>query len=136
MDKCMERLLSLRISDPKTETRTLSRLGLDVTVRQMTYDEVERCIRQIEDRDINYILEATVSPNFRDPAWYQDKMDCATPVQALKKLLLHGEVTALAKVIDRLNGYRTSVLTMTEMDLEDEAVADGVEELGKNAPGT
>lgn len=134
MDKSMEKLLSLRLSEPQTKTRTLTRLGLDVTVREMTYDEVERNIHQVEDRDLNYLLEAIVSPNFRDPAWYRDKMDCATPVQALKKLLRHGEVVALIKVVDRLNGYRSTVLADPE-ELEKQAVATTVGELGKNDQG-
>lgn len=134
MDKCMEKLLSLKIEEPKTETRTVTRLGLDITVREMTYDEVERSIREKEDRDINYLLAATVSPNFRDPAWYEQKMDCATPVAALKKLLRHGEVTQLVKVIDRLNGYRAASLT-TPKDLEAVAVAATAGELEKNGQG-
>lgn len=51
MDKCMEKLLSLTLNDPQTETRMVTRLGLDVTVRELPYDEVERCGRQgIVDR--------------------------------------------------------------------------------------
>lgn len=135
MDKCMEKLLSLKLNDPQTATRTVTRLELDVTVKELTYDELERCIREKEDRDLHMLLTATVSPNFRDEAWYRGKMGCATPIQALKKLFRHGEVAALIGVIDRLNGYRSAVLS-TPKDLEEQAVDAAVEELGKNAPAT
>lgn len=135
MDKCMEKLLSLTLDKPKTETHRVMRLGLDVTVRELTYDEVEQCSREKEDNNLHYLLTATVSPNFRDTAWYQDKLDCATPIQALKKLFRHGEVNALVAVIDRLNGYRGKVLASKE-ELEAAALGAAVEGLEKNAPGT
>lgn len=135
MDKCMEKLLSLTLSDPQTETHRVTRLGLDVTVRELTFDETEKCLREPEDRDLNYLLTATVSPNFRDPAWYEDKLGCATPIQALKKLFRHGEVNALVAVVDRLNGYRCKVLASKE-ELEAAALDATVEGLEKNAPGT
>lgn len=135
MDKCMEKLLSLTMSDPQTETRRVTRLGLDVTVRELPYDEVERCGREGEDRDLHYLLAATVAPNFRDEAWYRGKLGCPTPIQALKKLFRHGEVKALVAVIDRLNGYRGAVLSNPE-ELENEAFFATAEALAKNAPGT
>ncbi len=135
MDKCMEKLLSLTLSDPKTETRRVTRLGLDVTLREMTYDEVEKVGREAEDRDLHYLLAATVSPNFRDPEWHQGKMHCATPIQAMKKLFRHGEVNALVAVVDRLNGYRCQVLDDPKAR-ENAAVATAADELAKNAQGT
>lgn len=135
MDKCMEKLLSLTLNDPQTETRRVTRLGLDVTVRELPYDEVERCGHEQENSDLHYLLAATVSPNFRDEAWYRDKMGCPTPIQALKKLFRHGEVKALVSVIDRLNGYRCAALSSPE-ELEKDAVNATVEALGKNAQGT
>lgn len=135
MDKCMEKLLSLTLSDPQTETRTVTRLGLEVTVREMTYDEVDRCGREENDRDLHYLLAATVAPNFRDEAWYKGKLGCPTPIQALKKLFRHGEVKALVAAIDRLNGYRCAVLSDPK-ELENEAVGATAEALAKNAQGT
>lgn len=135
MDKCMEKLLSLTLSDPQTDTRRVTRLGLDVTVRELTYDEVEKCTREKEDGDLYYLLTATVSPNFRDEAWYTGKLGCPTPIQALKKLFRHGEVKALVAVIDRLNGYRSAVLSDPK-ELENEAVGATAAALAKNAPGT
>lgn len=135
MDKCMEKLLSLTLSDPQTETRRVTRLGLDVTVRELPYDEVDRCGREENDRDLHYLLAATVSPNFRDEAWYLGKLGCPTPIQALKKLFRHGEVKALVAVIDRLNGYRCAVLS-SPVEREAAALAAAVEDLGKNAQGT
>lgn len=134
MDKCMEKLLSLTMSDPQTETRRVTRLGLDVTVQELSYDEVERCGREEKDRDIHYLLAATVSPNFREEAWFKGKLGCPTPIQALKKLFRHGEVKALVAVIDRLNGYRSSALSDPK-ELENEAVGATAEALAKNAPG-
>lgn len=135
MDKCMEKLLSLTLDKPQTETHRVMRLGLDVTVRELTYDEVEQCAREKEDSNLYYLLTAAVSPNFRDEAWYKDKLGCPTPIQALKKLFRHGEVNALVGVIDRLNGYRGKVLASKE-ELEAAALDATVEGLEKNAPGT
>lgn len=95
---------------------------------------MERCGREA-DRDLHYLLAATVSPNFRDEAWYKGKLGCPTPIQALKKLFRHGEVNALVAVIDRLNGYRCAVLSDPKA-LENEAVGATAEALAKNAPGT
>ncbi len=134
-DQAMAKLLSLpSYQEGQRETRVVKRLGLEVTLREMSYDEVERCIREREDRDLYYLLEGTVSPNFRDPAWYQDKMGQATPIEALKRLLRHGEVAALVRVLDRLNGYRVSAITTPE-ELEDVATAQALEDLEKNGQG-
>lgn len=135
MDKSLEKLLSLTLPDPQTETKRVTRLGLDVTLREVTYNEVEACGKEKEDADLHYLLAATVSPNFRAPEWYLDKMGCATPIEAMKKLFRHGEIRALIRVADKLNGYRGSVLSSPE-ELENQATLAAVEGLEKNAPAT
>ena len=60
-------------------------------------------------------------------------MGCASPADALKKLLRMGEVEKLCRVIDRLNGYAAgSVVEAADDELAAEALNAAVEELEKN----
>ena len=59
-------------------------------------------------------------------------MGCATPVDALKKLLRPGEITRMCRVIDKLNGFYGSVLELSEDELQGQAIAQATEELEKN----
>ena len=60
---------------------------------------------------------------------------CATPVDALKKLLRMGEVEKLCRVIDQLNGYGPgSVTVLSGKELEGAAIGAALEELEKNGP--
>jgi hypothetical protein len=76
-----------------------------------------------------------VAPNFKDPAWYQEKMGCPTPIDAMKRLLRPGEVERLCRVADELNGYgpgSISPLTASDDQLETAATEAAFEELQKN----
>ena len=126
-------LLDLPDPEPEQARVSLPRLGLDLEVRELPYDKLIR-IRREQDAQIHLILAAAANhPELRSEAWYHDKMGCATPVDALKKLLRMGEVEKLCRVIDRLNGYGSgSVVELPEEDLDGAALAGAVEELEKN----
>ena len=90
-------------------------------------------LRGIEDANINYLLASVVDPNFRDPAWYRDHMGKPTPVDAIKDLFRGGEIRALVRRCDLLNGYGPgAVISMDQEDLQDAAIGAAMEELEKN----
>ena len=78
----------------------------------MPYNKLVR-IRREEDAQLHLILAAVVNhPELRQAEWYHGKEGCATPVDALKKLLRMGEVEKLCRVIDQLNGYGPGSVTV------------------------
>ena len=128
----IDNLMSLPDWTPETATVELPRLGLRWTLRELSYDTLAR-VRREKEADLHLILEATVTPdNLRSDGWYHGKMGCATPVDALKKLLRPGEITRMCRVIDKLNGFYGSVLELSEDELQGQAIAKAAEELEKN----
>ena len=97
-------LLDIEVGAPETARVKVARLGLIVTVRELPYDRLNK-LRGMEDSDLQYLMESTVEPKFRDKAWYKEKMGCPTPIEAMKKLLREGEVRAILRKCDELNGY-------------------------------
>ena len=116
MSTTMDRLLGLELPKPELRQKKIKRLselaGEDVvfTLRELTSAQIEAAAGLLKDRDANYVLEGVQEPNLRDPRWYEDKMGCETPVDALKKLLRPGELRALARELDELAGYGPGVL--------------------------
>lgn len=134
MSNIVNSLLAIPQASPETKVVALPRLGLKITLREIDYNTLQSC-RGSEDASFHYLLKSTVSPNFKDSAWYQEKMDCPTPVEAMKKLLRPGEVERLCKVADELNGYgagSVSILEAAKEDVETVATAAAVEYLEKN----
>lgn len=135
MSNMINRLLSIPIPEPETQEVELPRLGLTVTLQELNYDKVVE-FRGKEDSSLHYLLASIVSPNFRDPAWFQDKCHCPTPVLAMKKLLRIGEVEALCRAADRLNGYGPGnvkiVVEETVEAMEGQTLGAVMEELEKN----
>lgn len=132
MGKCetIRSLLDIPVGKPEQRKINITRLGLTLTVKSLSYDKVMGNIGR-KDASFHYILESTVSPNLRDSEWYENHMRCVTPVEALKKLLLPGEVSGLVKQLDQLNGYgSTAVQDVT--DLQNAAVGAALEDLEKN----
>ena len=126
-------LLDLPEFEPERARVRLPRLGIELELQELPYDKLMR-VRREADAPIHLIL-ASVSnhPELRREAWYRDKMGCATPVDALKKLLRAGEVDKLMRVADRLHGYGAgSVIQEGDAALEDAATEAAVEELEKN----
>lgn len=132
MGKCetIRSLLDIPVGEPEQRKINITRLGLTLTVKSLSYDKmVENMGRK--NANLHYILDSVVSPNLRDSEWYEDHMGCVTPVEALKKLLLAGEVNGLVKQLDQLNGYGSAaVQDVTE--LQNAAIGAALEDLEKN----
>lgn len=105
-------LLELPEFEPDRKTVKLPRLNLVLELQEVPYNKLVR-IRREEDAQLHLILAAVVNhPELRQAEWYHDKEGCATPVDALKKLLRMGEVEKLCRVIDQLNGYGPGSVTV------------------------
>ena len=127
-------LLGLEIPEKETKDVLIPRLGLTLTLQEIGYDALMRCRRR-EDANLAYLLESVKAPNIRDEAFYREKMGCATPADAVKKLFRGGEIEKICKAADVLNGYAAgSVVTMEAppADLESYAVEDILEDTEKN----
>lgn len=127
-------LLDIPVGEPETAVARVTRLGLDIKLKEIPYNKLT-ALRGVEDADLNYLLASTVEPNFRDAQWYRDHMGCPTPVDALKRLLRPGEVRALVRRCDALNGYGSGAVISLEADedaLQAAAVGAALEDLEKN----
>ena len=132
--KVIRSLLDISVGEPETQEVLLPRLGLKITLQEISYDTLMKCRRE-KEASLHYLLESAKAPNFRDPAWYQDRLHCPTPIDAMKKLLRGGEIERLCQVADRLNGYRGGrVISMevSEDQLRENAISAAVEDLEKN----
>ena len=84
-----------------------------------------------QEANIHLILASVTNhPELKQEAWYRDKQKCATPADALKKLLRRGEVSKIVQAIDLLNGYGAGSVVPAER--ERAALSAAVEELEKN----
>ena len=126
-------LLELPDFEPERERVLLPRLGIEFELAEVPYDKLVR-IRRERDAQIHLLLAAIVNhPELKSEAWYHDRMGCASPADALKKLLRMGEAEKLCRVIDRLNGYAAgSVVEAADDELAAGALNAAVEELEKN----
>lgn len=126
-------LLDLPEFEPETAKVKLDRLGIVLELRELAYDKLVK-IRRENDAQLHLILAAAVNhPELKQEIWYHGKMGCATPVDALKKLLRMGEIEKVCRVIDRLNGYGAGNVTpLTEDEQKGAALGAAVEELEKN----
>ena len=114
----IDSLLDLPEFEPETAAVRLPRLNIVLELKELPYDK---------------LAAVTNHPELRDKAWYHDKKGCATPVDALKKLLRKGEVERICRAIDLLNGYAPgSVVPMDRQAAQGAAIAAAVEELEKN----
>lgn len=127
-------LLDIPVGEPEMMTVLVQRHQLKIKLRELSYNKLVS-LRGTEDSDLNYLLASAVEPDFRDRAWYKEKMGCPTPVDALKKLLRGGEVRAIVHQCDRLNGYGAGAVVVLEEDeqtLQNAAVEGALEDLEKN----
>lgn len=130
----VKNLLDLPDFSPETKEVRLPRLGVVFTLRELGYDQIMKR-RGEKDATIHYLLDSVDSPKLRDRAWFEEHMGCPSPVEAVKKLLRAGEIEALCKEADRLNGYGWgSVVSVkrSRQELEQQAVGAALEELEKN----
>ncbi|MCI7158222.1 MAG: hypothetical protein MR999_02180 [Flintibacter sp.] len=132
-------LLDIEVGAPEAARVKVVRLGLILTVRELPYDRLNK-LRGLEDSDLQYLMESTVEPKFRDKAWYKEKMGCPTPIEAMKKLLREGEVRAILRKCDELNGYGYGAVvplspddeSIPEDELQGRAIGAALEDLEKN----
>lgn len=127
-------LLDIPVGEPEKCTVKVTRLGLEIILRELPYNKLAS-LRGSEDADLQYLLASAAAPDFRDREWFETHMGCPTPVDALKKLLRPGEVRAILRRCDELNGYGPGAvisLERTEDALQSEAVGQALEELEKN----
>lgn len=132
-------LLDIEVGAPEAARVKVARLGLILTVRELPYDRLNK-LRGMEDSDLQYLMESTVEPKFRDKAWYKEKMGCPTPIEAMKKLLREGEVRAILRKCDELNGYGYGAVVplspdeeaVPEDELQARAIGAALEDLEKN----
>lgn len=79
------------------------------TLRALPYGRVHDLERFTQDADVNILLAGCVEPDLKDPR-LMEKYGAATPAEAVKKLLLPGEIVDLSNAIERLTGYRRSTI--------------------------
>lgn len=132
-------LLDIEVGAPETAEVKVTRLGLIVKVRELPYDRLSK-LRGMEDSDLQYLMESTVEPKFRDKAWYRERMGCPTPIEAMKKLFREGEVRAILRKCDELNGYGYGAVvplspkeeSISDDELQARAIGAALEDLEKN----
>ncbi len=127
-------LMAVTAMEPETVTVQIPRLGLELSFHELSYDRLAN-IRGTEDAEVYYILASAEDPQFRAKAWYQGHMGCPTPVDAIKKLLRPGEIQAIVRQCDKLNGYGYgSVVAVKQSadELQNSAIDAALEDLEKN----
>lgn len=131
--KIVDSLLDLPEFEPERVKVKVTRLNMVFELQELPYDKLVKLSRE-SDANIHLILACVCNhPEIKRGDWYHDKMKCATPADALKKLLRKGEVDKMARAIDLLHGYGAgSVVPVTEAEREAEAVTTAVKELEKN----
>lgn len=79
------------------------------TLRALPYGRVHDLERFTQDADVNILLAGCVEPDLQDPR-LMEKYGAATPAEAVKKLLLPGEIVDLSNAVERLTGYRRTTI--------------------------
>ena len=129
----IDSLLDLPEFEPETAAVKLPRLNIVLELRELPYDKLTKLTRESEAQLQLILAAVTNHREMRDKAWYHDKMGCATPVDALKKLLRKGEVEKVCRAIDQLHGYAVgSVVPVDPEAIQNTAIDAAVEELEKN----
>ncbi|SMB97940.1 Phage XkdN-like tail assembly chaperone protein, TAC [Thermanaeromonas toyohensis ToBE] len=121
-EEILQRLLNADVVPEKTVK--LARLGIPVTLRGLTSKQVSMIREQCTERYVqrgqvvteldnekfycSLIAAATVTPNWADPRLLA-KYKASGPEEVLKRILLAGELSALADVVLDLSGFNTSL---------------------------
>ena len=108
----LERLLSApNVQKELPEKRfALPRLGTEeepviFTLRALPYGRVQELQELEKDVPVHILLAGCVEPGLKDPA-LMEHFGAATPAEAVKCLLLPGEIEDLSREVEKLSGYR------------------------------
>ena len=80
------------------------------TLRALPYGRVQELRRIEQESDIQILLAGCVDPDLKAPT-LQEKFKGATPAETVKAMLLPGEIADLSAAVERLTGYRRSMIT-------------------------
>ncbi|MEG2421398.1 MAG: hypothetical protein RSB55_07590 [Oscillospiraceae bacterium] len=111
MNEMMDKLLAMKLPEPERKDVEVVRLSklcgapIIFTLSELPFSRVTVLGRLTEDADLHTLVESIVEPKLNDPAFYEGKMGCPTAVEALRKLLRPGEVRALIRRFDELEGF-------------------------------
>ena len=114
MSDILQRLLSPDVPNVQKDFQEkqfrLPRLGTEeqpviFTLRALPYGRVQELQEMDKDVSVHILLAGCADPNLKDPA-LQEKFGAATPVDAVKCLLLPGEIDDLSREVEKLCGYR------------------------------
>ena len=86
--------------------------GHDVvfTLRALPYGKTHDLARFTQDADVNILLAGCAEPDLKDPR-LMEKFGGATPAEAVKRMLLPGEIADLGMAVEKLSGYRRVTIT-------------------------
>lgn len=79
-----------------------------VVLTALTYNSIQE-LRLVSDSSIQIVLEGVKSPNLRDSRLLE-RYGCATPAELVKAIFLPGEIDELSRAVEKLCGYRQSML--------------------------
>lgn len=96
-------------STPTAEVKIkrLSELaGQDIrfTVKAISYNKLNEINRFDDEYDVNTVRLGVIEPNLTDQKLL-DKFGAVTPNDLIKKMLLPGEIIALARGIEKISGF-------------------------------
>ena len=118
MGDILQRLLSSDVPNVQKnlpEKRfSLPRLGskedpVVFTLRALPYGRVQELQEMEKDVPVHILLAGCVEPNLKDPA-LMAYYGAATPAEAVKCLLLPGEIEDLSREVEKLCGYRRKTI--------------------------
>lgn len=92
-------------------------LGEDVvfTLRGLPYGRVQELLRLSEDLEGHILLAGCAAPDLKSPA-LMERFGGPTPLDALKGMLLPGEISELSQEVEKLCGYRGSTIEEVKND--------------------
>ena len=79
------------------------------TLRALPYGRVQELRRLTEESDVQILLAGCMDPDLKAPA-LQEKFNGVTPAEAVKAMLLPGEIADLSAEVERLTGYRRTTI--------------------------
>lgn len=81
------------------------------TLRALPYGTIQD-IRQMpeDDQEAQIAVQGCMDPSFKSQE-LMDKYETVTPIDALRAMLLPGEIADIALEVERLSGYRRRTIT-------------------------